>query len=422
MWAWKIHGDDIVKTKKRFLLTLTAGVFVPGSALALGLGSVHVVSEPGMPFKAVIPVRAISTSEADSLSAQFPDLQAFHLADVPEPPQGWKVVLKNHPHPHILITAPTPVSQTTPLLVQLQWTGGQVVREYVLHRDVGVPQKMPAVRSAPAVMQTAALRAAALQAAAMQAAASHTLISPKAKHPIPVPASSTRPPHRFHGWSRVNDYGRVPVNTCLSDIVVALQVNDTVTPDQIMAAIVKANPAAFQDGNPNRLYAGRTLKLPDLAQVQALSPVEAAQWLTQQSAVHPAPTHKVKAVKKATHSVKKPSPAHRLVLSSAPPALLRMAAKQQEQTEKVVQDLSRNDKVLQKKVHSMGLEAKGLATQLSENAARIQRLVQLQAQPSLNGILSDASLGGNVLLLAMFVWMYRRQSRNQQRIEELQTI
>lgn len=84
-----------------------------------------------------------------------------------------------------------------------------------------------------------------------------------------------------------------------------------------------------------------------------------------------------------------------------------------------MQSLSSADKALQRKLHVMNAQDMDLQTNLRESAARIQRLVQLPAQPAMNGLLADASLGGNILLLALFVWMWRRQNHHREHMENL---
>ncbi|MBL4623183.1 MAG: FecR domain-containing protein [Immundisolibacteraceae bacterium] len=55
----------------------------------------------------------------------------------------------------------------------------------------------------------------------------------------------------------------------LSKIVRQLLPNDAASRPALMQAIVDLNPRAFGSGNPDKMYAGVTLKLPDLDQLQA---------------------------------------------------------------------------------------------------------------------------------------------------------
>lgn len=399
---------------QRFLVPLSlvaAGIAIPNAAMAIGLGDIQVVSQPGTPFKAIIPVFA-SSHEKSSLLADLPNPLVYKGANLTYP-QGWQVQLMQKPTLHVLVTAPTAVEKTTPLLVQMQWSGGQMVREYQ------VPEDYTAMKTKlhHAVMETRPL-------------ASNQPLSA-------LPASTMAPATLYHGWSRAAFY-RVPEGTCLSDVAVYLQGVDTVTPDQIMAAIVHMNPHAFVDGNPDQLRAGVVLKLPTLRQLQILNPVAAAHWLMHQTESRSAKSVPVKTTAPKNNPVNVP-PHHSSVVAkkATTPAsvpVIRfihpkqahaviMAAKDHMVDTPVDQQnnaIQLSNEKMTKTIASLETQSKSVAAQIAENAQHMEALMRNQQSASGN-LLVWASLSGNVLLLLLFVWMWNRQKKSNQRIESLDT-
>lgn len=64
-------------------------------------------------------------------------------------------------------------------------------------------------------------------------------------------------------------------NQTLWDLVISNRASDAVNPRQLMLALVKKNPHAFEGGNINRMRKGVTLKMPSLAEYNALSAAQA---------------------------------------------------------------------------------------------------------------------------------------------------
>lgn len=369
---------------------------LPSTALALGLGNMQVLSEPGHPFKAIIPVQSVTHVEGDSLLAGFPEHRdTYTLADIQAPAPGWKAVLVRKPTWHLLVTAPTPVTQATSLLVQAQWSGGQVMREYALPRGAAA-----SAVEAPVHPPVSPLKAVAEKHIAQQAPSS----TPSQGA---VPSQGATP--LYHGWSRMAQY-RVRAGQCLSEIAVALRGNDVVTPDQIMAALVRANPAAFVAGDPNQLRSGVVLTLPNMRQVQAMTPTQAFAWMRGQA--HSAPSVASLLRKKSPATTPpKTAPATKLVLTSAPSTIHPVVKKVVPPAERLEEHrLLTSDQTLQKKMQRMDALTNTMQDDLVKDDGVIQNL-RHAAPDDLQQMLPWASIGGNVLLLMLFVWMWRRQEK-----------
>ena len=69
----------------------------------------------------------------------------------------------------------------------------------------------------------------------------------------------------------------------LSDIALRVRPNNAVSIQQIMLALQELNPDAFTDGNINQLRSGQVLRVPSLAQIEAINPQDAIDEVARQN-------------------------------------------------------------------------------------------------------------------------------------------
>ncbi|MBE7567074.1 MULTISPECIES: FimV/HubP family polar landmark protein [Acidithiobacillus] len=400
-WLWAMAG---------------MGLLLPGLAQALGLGSLQVLSAPGEPFRAEIPIQSVTPQTASSLNASLAPNSAFAMINLPQAPtlEHWQFTVRRGSQPAILISSPLPVSQPNlQFLVQLNWSGGQLVREYSA--------------------------SVANAAAAMPLVSSPAPVAPSAISPASVPATESvaqppAPARLYHGWSRVNRYGPVPVNSSLYDIAQSITNSNAVTLDQVMSAVVKANPQAFKNANPTYLYAGSMLNLPNVNQVQAMTPAQATAWLSTQSqagsvASLPATQTSRAATSTSTTQPQKASTsptesATHLVLSSAPANAVAASAETASATSSPLAvdtlALQTENQKLKSEVTGLGQRLSAEERLLANQGVQLATLSRNSANSSLfNNIPLLISLGGNLLLLILFIWMLRRQKESERRQREV---
>ena len=402
--------------KNRWLLTMAGiGLLLPGMAQALGLGELRVLSAPGEPFRAEIPLQSLNPKGEANLSVGLAPASDFAMIDLPRSGalDHWHFTVRSGDRPAVLISSPLPLAQPElHFLVRLDWSGGQMVREYTAS---GIGNNV--------------VPAAAPPASVPQSVASPTM---------PRPARHTAAAPLYHGWARVSRYGPVPVNGSLFQAAQAMVNSNAVTIDQVMAALLKANPQAFKGGNPDYLYAGTMLTVPSLAQVQSASPAQASAWLsarqaankpsivavatspTASAAVTSAAPVSAPAVSAAT-AVKPAGNATHLVLSSAPAAAV--TAPVASSVASPASPLQMPDAMLRKDNQKLTAEVVGLGQRLSAEerllANQGAQLAALSRAEGNNNLPLILSLGGNLLLLALFIWMWRRQKEAEQRQREI---
>ncbi len=379
--------------RKYWLRTLVAlGIVLPGAAEAMGLGSLVILSAPGEPFHAEIPIHAGHPGELSGARAGLASSTAYSMIHLPvaQGLEHWHFEIRSGPAPAIVISSPVPISSASlQFLVQLDWSGGQMVREYVASEGSGM-YGVPASSSLP--MRTVPLY--------------HR-----------QPSAAAAPGRMVNGWASVSRYGPVPEHSSLYQIARDINRSQRVAPDQAMAALARANPEAFRNGNPAFLFAGSMLMVPSLAQVEAFTPAEAHTWLRRQ-------TNKTVRPAAAQPGVSSTAPGKKtvLVLSSAPKSLQKpgsaagvpAAALGQGGEQQLLAENVR----LKGMVQSMEQRLNQTGQVLSAQSAELSRLSEQGEHSGLNPLLW-LSLGGNLLLLLLFVWMYRRQEETLSRQRDI---
>ncbi len=408
--------------KKNWLWAMAGmGLLLPGMAQALGLGELQVLSAQGEPFRAEISIQSLNPQSEASLSAGLAPASAFAMINLPKAGalDHWHFTVRSGNRPAILISSPLPLNQPAlHFLVQLDWSGGQMVREYAAYSaGDGLVPTPRSVAPAPLSGTSSAF----------------PTMSQPVRHAAPAPI--------YHGWSKVSRYGPVPANGSLFQIAQYITRNNAVTLDQVMAALVKANPQAFKGGNPAYLYAGSILTVPGLAQVQSASPAQASAWLSAQragsgvsvvattpaaptaipsSGAVPAPVvSAVKSAGNATHLMLSSAPA--AVVTASVASVVSAATTGQLQVPMPVAVLRDDNQKLMAEVASLGQRLSAEERLLASQGAQLATLSRTTTGNSslFSNIPLLISLGGNILLLLLFLWMLRRQKEAERRQREI---
>lgn len=250
--------------------TLVAAMMLAfwGSAGAAGLGRINVMSSLGQPLRAEVELSA-TADELDSMVARMAPPEAFKRANMEYASLlgGVKMTIERRsPRPVIKLTSDRPINEPfVGLLLDLNWAGGRLLREYTFLLD---PAEMPGQRPvAPAVAPISSPLVAEPARAAEPAApvAAAPMATPVESRPAPV--TSPAPVASGEGYS-------VQRGDTLYAIANRLKSGE-VTQEQMMAALYRANSEAFAGGDVNRLRAGRILKVPQATEAQQISRSEA---------------------------------------------------------------------------------------------------------------------------------------------------
>ena len=232
-----------MKQNKTRFPVLTACLLVllaPAWAFALNLGDINLKSEPGQPLEAEIPLSGVPADELGSLSVGLADVAGFRWAGIEWTPalNRLQFELERGRDGADYIRVHSDEALRAPLLhflLKVAWSRGRLFREYTLELDAP-PYDSGA---APAVAAPADDREAA--------------------------GTAARESRRYE----------VVPNDTLWEIARELRPDSSVSIQQMMLALLRTNPDAFNYDNINWLRAGETLWMPSDFEVQALSAAEA---------------------------------------------------------------------------------------------------------------------------------------------------
>ncbi len=218
---------------------LLASAVAPASLYALGLGELHTRSALNQAFNADIDMLSVKKEEADGIKVKLAGPQAFARAGVERPYMLSKLrfqtkVLRNG-KTVIHVTSRDPIREPfLDFLVEVNWPGGRLVREYTVLLDPPVTlARRPAAVKKPRVTQKPAT----------------TIVTPSTsvkKAAEPVAGES---------------YGPVRRGDTLWGIAAKTRYSD-VSVEQMALAYFETNGHAFRRGDINKLKRGVELTIP----------------------------------------------------------------------------------------------------------------------------------------------------------------
>ncbi len=279
---------------------LSLSLIAPLSAFALGLGDVHLHSALSERLDADIELLSVSSAEADSLSISLASQETFDKVGLERPAilmyLVFEMVQDAAGDYTIKVTSKEPINEPfLDFLVEVDWKSGRVLREYTLLLDppsgyseatpaVTAPSTAPPTTSAAptATVPAAAAVTPAAPTPAMQAAPASTpaAVTPAAVTPVSSTTSPMPTPAAAAG-SLV--YGPVKAKDTLWRIAEKLRPSKDISIQQMMVALLKANPYAFFDGNINRLKRGYVLRIDDPSLLTAMNRADAVREVARQT-------------------------------------------------------------------------------------------------------------------------------------------
>lgn len=283
---------------------VAAACLLAGPAWSLGLGRLNVQSTLGEALRAEIEITNITAEEASTLQLRVASPEVYRAAgvDYNAALSSAQVQLQKRPDGRSVLQLSSGRAVTEPfvdVILEASWASGRLVRAYTLLLDppaaaaAPAPVSPPVVSAAPAPRPTVAAppaRASApAPAPAAAPAAAPAPASERAPVPAPVPTPSPAPaPVQASAPPAPAPAGDSPdrVNVRTGDTLsgIAERVRpDSVSLDQMLVSLFRANPRAFFGDNMNRLKAGAVLDVPSADEASAVEQAEARQIIVAQS-------------------------------------------------------------------------------------------------------------------------------------------
>ena len=267
------------------------GSFAGLEAHALGLGRITVQSALGEPLRAEIDISEISADEAATLKAGVASPNAFKAAglDYSTAVVEMQVSLQKRADGRSYLRLSSARAVTEPfvdLILEANWSSGRIVRDYTMLFD---PPNLRQSGSAGTGAPTAPMIPRQTAPVAPSASGSGSIpYSPPTSGPSraapPAPVARVAPP-------KVS----TPPKAAASGQQIAVKAGDTagkiaaetkpasISLDQMLVALLRANPDAFIGGNINRLKSGAVLGIPGIEEASSVTPAEATRTIIAQS-------------------------------------------------------------------------------------------------------------------------------------------
>lgn len=261
-------------------------------AAALSLGRIIVQSSLGEPLRAEIDILDINTDEAASLRTQVAQPDAFRAQGLDYNPalSNLQTKLQRRPDGRMFLSlsGDRPVNDPfVDMILETSWNTGRIVRDYTMLFDP------PSMR----VAQAAAPVATQIPATQPAKPGSVTAAAPKMPAPAPqAPVAQVVKPAAVPGKSAMAPTPAPSAgNASPSSATITVKAGDTagqiaaankpanVSLDQMLVAMLRANPDAFIQDNVNRIKAGAILTLPTEEQAAAEPQAQATQTIVAQS-------------------------------------------------------------------------------------------------------------------------------------------
>ncbi len=246
-------------------------------AFALGLGAIQVRSGLNQPLVAEIPVILNTPNEAEGLVVQLASVEDFERVGLSRSnisvPLQFTMAKNARGETVVRVTSEDVVRDPfLGVLVEANWPKGRLLREYTVLLDP--PVMAPAVKGSSAVAAgtpdaerapTQALPPSSKPATPAPSTPARPATPPRATAATPPPAAAPAPtPPRVSGTG----YGPVAAGETLGEIARATRSGD-VNVNQMMLALLKANPNAFYRDNVNALKRGSVLRIPSAEEIAA---------------------------------------------------------------------------------------------------------------------------------------------------------
>ncbi|MBO9874850.1 ferrous iron transporter B [Xanthomonas sp. D-93] len=369
------------------------------AALALGLGDIRVLSKPGEPFLAEIPVISNEPGELERARVALASPATFARVGL-ERPQGlvsdlqFRFTQTRKGRAVIQVSSRMPVDvPSLSFLIEVDWGQGRLIREYSALIDApntAAAIDAPAIDAPAAAQPSDRIAREASTAAPAPAATPATPSARPAAAPRPAPAPAAAPGDAL---------APVRAGQTLSQIAGQLARGNGHSLDQTMVALLRANPDAFIRGNLNLLKQGAVLRTPreedlaslDAAAAEAVVREQAAQWRQARAPVpQPAQAQQDAATAQAAAKPAAAAPAAagaRLEIAPAVPATRREAG-----TKSGTGAGDEGDMVATQQLQQAREDLAARDAEVQELRSRVEQLEKLKSQQQQLIALKDSDL------------------------------
>lgn len=255
---------------KKALLSAVILSLAPSLVLALGLGNLKLESSLNEPLRARIELLSATAEEISSAHIGLAGDKEFQSAGIPRPFLLTKLrfsIKESETGPdYVLITSDEPLREPfLNFLLEISWSQGRLYREYTVLLDppLYVTEAASKKVTPPPVGGLSRQEPSATVSRPISQEGHTVVYAPEYKPAVRTPV--------YGG----GDYGPVARGETLWSIASAMRPDSSVSIQQMMLALQRANPEAFINNNINGLKRGAILKAPEMDDIKSLTMAEA---------------------------------------------------------------------------------------------------------------------------------------------------
>jgi len=258
---------------KRKLLLVLAFIALPGFANSLGLGKLQLNSALNQPFDARIELLSANASELNSLIIGLADTEAFRRAKIDRPfvlsKLRFEVKEVENGTDYIQISSNDAIREPfLNFLLEANWSTGRMFREYTVLLD-------------PPLYDPEFKRVTRSDSYTPSSSSSDSYIADDADDESSLySTSSASPSINYSG----GEYGPTADSDTLWSVAKQVRPDSSVSVQQMMMALLRANPDAFINDNINGLKRGHILNIPGRDEIDVLSTQDAVAEVRSQNA------------------------------------------------------------------------------------------------------------------------------------------
>ncbi len=287
---------------RKLLVAIVAGaLFLPNTAFTLGLGEIEVNSSLNQKLKADIELLSATEENSESIIVKLASRKEFTRAGLDRPYQLNDLRFKSEITdgvPHISVTSGSPIREPfLNFLVEIDWPNGHLIREYTILLDPPAFMTQPAsATSAPAQSDGSSRPSSGGSTNIVPVVTPGTTAAPRpaatSVAPAPQPAAPVNPafvpaPYVQQQTSINQPPGsyRIKTGDTAWSLANAMMPDQSITVEQMMIAMLRANPESFIDENINGLKRGYILRVPDYDQIVSIDQEDARALVREQAAL-----------------------------------------------------------------------------------------------------------------------------------------
>jgi pilus assembly protein FimV len=291
---------------------IASALFLPNEGFTLGLGEIEVNSALNQKLNADIEILSATPEDTETIIVKLASRKEFQRAGLDRPFELNDLRFKSvviDDVPHIIVSSSSPIREPfLNFLIEVDWPNGHLLREYTVLLDPPVFMTQSASTASAQARQSSAdsddsgfrpssagstnvvpVFAPGVAASSASSRPASDQLQPQSDsmrqapvNPAFIPApmvpqqtSINQPPGSY----------RIKSGDTAWSLADAMRPDQSISVEQMMIAMLRANPESFIDENINGLKRGYILRLPDYDQIASINQADARAMVREQAAL-----------------------------------------------------------------------------------------------------------------------------------------